>query len=90
MAHTDNILLEIETIRLAAAKLPVCDGAARLHALLGRVIAAVEKGESPQPGADELVQAAAAALEGDPWTQFERAARALHTAVVMNAPSSTV
>ena len=81
MSIAGPMIQALENARLAAARLPVCDGAARLHALLARIVTAMENEASPRDDAKELVLAAADALEGDPWVQFERAARALHVAV---------
>lgn len=81
MAGVAPITQVLENARVAAAKLPVCDGAARLHALFARVVTALENGENPTHGADELLLAATDALERDPWTQFERAARALQATI---------
>lgn len=57
----------------AAARLPVCDRAAKLHAGLHRVAEAVDIAQA-QAGARSLVEASQQALLEDPWMRFHDAA----------------
>jgi hypothetical protein len=65
----------LEDLVTAASKLPTCDRAARLHALLARLVLVTRRGEAAASCANELASAATEALEHDPWVLFERAAR---------------
>jgi hypothetical protein len=78
MNERQDIFACLETARETAARLPRCHRAAHLHALLARVQRAVDDGGSPSNCSSELVDAAVAALEGDPWVEFEQIARRLH------------
>ncbi len=69
------MLLEI------ARALPECDRAAKLRALLLRVIEAQDDAPALTSAADALAASAADALADDPWTVFERAARQLQSRV---------
>src|SRR3954468_15466450 len=59
----------------AARRLPVCDRAAKLHALIARLQDAVDQGATTAAVADALAVAAIDALVDDPWVQFEAAVR---------------
>jgi hypothetical protein len=70
---------ELDELLAAAARLPVCDSAAKLHALLGRVVQSAQTGSLAAdvlPAARALASAATASLAHDPWVQFEAATRA--------------
>jgi hypothetical protein len=67
---------DLEQLCTAACRLPLCDDAAKLHALVARLLEAVHTGGNVAAVADALTSAASAALEHDPWVQFEIAARA--------------
>lgn len=62
-----------------ARKLPECDRAAKLRALLARVTEVDEQGDAGAltAAADALAASAAEALADDPWSAFEVAARQL-------------
>jgi len=64
----------LEDVLDAARKLPVCDRAAKLHALIARLQDAVDTGATAAV-ADALAAAAIDALVDDPWVQFEAAVR---------------
>jgi hypothetical protein len=68
---------ELEQVIAAARRLPECDGAAKLHALVARVCEVTQAGGSIDDAAETLAAAARAALDEDPWVRFEAAARAL-------------
>jgi hypothetical protein len=76
MTERQELLAALDAARTAAARLPVCDGATRLHALLTRIRPAAES-SALAASASELARAAAAALDDDPWVQFEVAVRRL-------------
>ena len=65
----------LEDVLDAARKLPVCDRAAKLHALIARLQDAVDTGATTAAVADALAAAAIDALVDDPWVQFEAAVR---------------
>jgi hypothetical protein len=67
--------VEFQEVLQAALRLPVCDRAAKLHALIARVMNAIETGSPVGPVAEALASAATEALADDPWVQFESAAR---------------
>jgi hypothetical protein len=67
---------ELEDLLAAAGRLPVCNSAAKLHALVGRVVQSIQTGGDVVPAAEALASAAAASLADDPWVQFDGAARA--------------
>jgi hypothetical protein len=67
--------VEFQEVLQAALRLPVCDRAAKLHALIARVTNAIETGSPIGPVADALASAATEALTDDPWVQFDSAAR---------------
>ena len=62
-----------------ARHLPECDRAARLRALLARLVDVDGQGDAAAvaAAADALAASAAEALADDPWTAFELAAREL-------------
>jgi hypothetical protein len=82
MDERQEMLACLEAARKAAARLPQCYRAAHLHALLARARRAVEDGGSPSRCSSELLDSAVAALDVDPWVQFEEIARRLHELVV--------
>jgi hypothetical protein len=77
MSDRQELLAALEAAHAAAARLPPCDRAARLHALLTRIQPTIDD-STTAASASELARAAVAALEDDPWAQFELAARRLH------------
>ena len=62
-----------------ARKLPECDRAAKLRALLTRVVEVQEDTSALSAAAEALATSAADALADDPWSAFEVAARRLRT-----------
>lgn len=64
----------------AAARLPVCDRAAKLHASLHRITEAADAAHARE-AVRALVRASELALQDDPWTRFHVAA--MHMATVM-------
>jgi hypothetical protein len=61
---------ELNALQRAAAKLPMCDRAAKLHAALKHI---VETDASARPAAlAALLQASKLALAEDPWLRFHR------------------
>jgi hypothetical protein len=64
-----------EEVLDAARRLPVCDRAAKLHALIARLQDAVDQGTATAEVADALAASAIDALVDDPWVQFEAAVR---------------
>jgi len=76
MSRPSSVSAELDAVLAAALRLPVCDDAAKLHALIERVLHAVDGGLTP--AAEALAVAAAQALNHDPWVQFELAARRFH------------
>lgn len=77
MNTANPLLAALDDLLQAAAKLPVCDGAAKLHALVARVQSVIEQEQDPLSTTEALASAATDALERDPWVQFERAAQRL-------------
>src|SRR3954469_10543255 len=61
----------LEDILEAARRLPVCDRAAKIHAIIARLQYNVRTGTATSTVTDELAAAAADALADDPWVQFE-------------------
>jgi hypothetical protein len=88
MTAADPLLAMIDDVLRAAAKLPACDGAAKLHALVARVLGAIEQRQDPASSIEALARGAAEALEHDPWVQFERAAGRLRAAAPATALQS--
>jgi hypothetical protein len=66
---------DLQDLIEAAGRLPVCDRAAKLHALIARLIHVTSTGGSIAPVANALAAAAVEALLDDPWVQFEMASR---------------
>ena len=81
MNAADPLVVRLDELLRAAAKLPVCDGAAKLHALLARVEDLIEQRQDPTSSIESLARAATEALDRDPWVQFERAAERLRSAL---------
>jgi hypothetical protein len=73
--------VELEAVLFAASKLPVCDRAAKLHALVTRMRHAAETAAGAGAAADALAFAAAAALADDPWVQFQTEVRRFQSCV---------
>ncbi len=71
MSDSTTLDSRLEEVLDAARKLPVCDGAAKLHALVTRLQDAWRSGSDVAGHARELASAARAALADDPWVQFE-------------------
>jgi len=69
--HPDGVLLQE-----LARKLPECDRAAKLRALLARVVDVDARADTQAltVAADELAASAVEALADDPWSAFEAAA----------------
>src|SRR5689334_7495706 len=67
----------LDDVLEAARRLPVCDRAAKIHALIARLQYAVRTGATTTTVAEALAAAAADALADDPWVQFETAVRRL-------------
>ena len=76
MTDAMSLFAELEELHAFARKLPDCDGAAKLHALLARLTQVLQSGGNVAPAASALAAAATASLTADPWVQFENAARA--------------
>ncbi len=70
----------------AAARLPVCDRAAKLHAGLHRIVDAADAAQA-EAGARSLVDASQRALRDDPWMRFHEAA--LHLAASLERYGAT-
>jgi hypothetical protein len=88
MNAADPLPAALDDLLRAAAKLPVCDGAAKLHALVARVQSVIEQQQDPLSTTEALASAATDALEHDPWVQFERAAQRLLDAAGLAAPTT--
>ena len=73
MSDPRSVLTELDDVLAAARRLPVCDGAAKLHALIARVLQTAQSGGNISSAVDALASAAAAALDDDPWVQFDKA-----------------
>jgi len=69
--------LGLDDVLEAARRLPVCDRAAKIHALIARLQYAVRTGATTTAVAEALAAAATDALVDDPWVQFETAVRSL-------------
>jgi len=65
----------LEDVLDAARRLPVCDRAAKLHALIARLQYDARTGATTAAVADALAAAATEALVDDPWVQFEAVVR---------------
>ena len=83
MVPVSNELIErlIGDLEASAFELPPVATAAQLRVLVGRVQRAAEEGHSLAEAANNLADAASRALDQDPWTRLERAARQLKDAV---------
>jgi hypothetical protein len=77
MDERPDLAAAIASVQAMAARLPPCDLSARLHALVSRVEGGDQPGKQLATSANELADAAAAALDDDPWVQFALAARRL-------------
>lgn len=88
MNAADPLLAALDDLLRTAAKLPVCDGAAKLHALVARVQSVIEQQQDPLRTTEALARAATEALEHDPWVQFERAAQHLLAAATVAASTT--
>ena len=75
MSDPASVLPEFGDVLSAARRLPLCDGAAKLHALIARVLQTAEADGDLTSAVDALASAASSALEEDPWVQFDRAVR---------------
>ncbi len=64
----------LEELLRAAARLPVCDGSAKLYACLTRVLDDLAHQRDARASIAALADAARAALDADPWATFEKAA----------------
>jgi hypothetical protein len=64
----------------AAARLPVCDRAAKLHASLHRITEAADTAQVRE-AVRALMRASELALQDDPWTRFHAAAMRMAAAV---------
>ena len=82
----DPLRAALDELLRAAAGLPICDGAARLHALVTRLTSALEGRGDVGASIQAVARAAAAALDSDPWVRFERAATRLREAHLEGLP----
>ncbi len=83
MTTSDVVLLQE-----LARGLPECDRAAKLRALLTRVIEVQHDTSALTEAAEALAVSAAEALADDPWSAFEAAARQLRSRTHPLAPAS--
>jgi hypothetical protein len=81
----------LDDVLAAARRLPVCDRAAKLHALVTRLVQAHPAGDVAS-AAEALADASAAALADDPWAQFAKLTRHYHsrTTLSSSAPTDTL
>jgi len=79
----------LDDVLEAARQLPVCDRAAKIHALIARLQYAVSTGAATMTVAEALATAAADALVDDPWVQFEAAVRRLRAGHPFAPPGLT-
>ena len=80
----------LDDVLEAARQLPVCDRAAKIHALIARLQYAVSTGAATTTTvAEALATAAADALVDDPWVQFEAAVRRLRAGHPFAPPGLT-
>src|SRR6478672_7438952 len=79
----------LDDVLEAARRLPVCDRAAKIHALIARLQYAVSTGAATTTVAEALATAAADALVDDPWVQFETAVRRLRAGHSLAPPGLT-
>lgn len=79
----------LDDVLEAARQLPVCDRAAKIHALIARLQYAVSTGAATTAVAEALATAAADALVDDPWVQFEAAVRRLRAGHPFAPPGLT-
>jgi hypothetical protein len=87
MSDRKDLLAALDLVRATAARLPPCDRAAHLHAMVVRIASSTDNGSSLAITATELARLAATALDDDPWVQFERAARQLLELASVHGPS---
>ena len=82
---------DVVSLQELARKLPECDRAAKLRALLARVADVEVQGgtHALTAAADELAASAAEALADDPWAAFEVAARQLRSRTHATAPPTS-
>jgi hypothetical protein len=73
MSEPLSVLPSLDDVLAAARRLPVCDDAAKLHALVARVLQTSQDGGDVPAAVAALATAAAAALDNDPWVQFSKA-----------------
>ncbi len=73
MSEPLSVLPPLDDVLAAARRLPVCDDAAKLHALIARILQAADAGGDLREAVDALATAASAALDNDPWVQFGKA-----------------
>lgn len=71
--------VELRAVLEASRRLPLCDRAAKLHALVVRVVETIDS-PTPLPAIDTLASAALEALADDPWFQFNAAVERLRSA----------
>jgi hypothetical protein len=81
MIDDPKMAVAFDAVKAAEARLPDCDRAVRLHALVDRVSRSSSEGLALDDSTEQLVAAALAALADDPWVQFEHAVRRLRAAV---------
>jgi hypothetical protein len=91
MSEPLSVLPSLDDVLAAARRLPVCDDAAKLHALIARILQAAESGGDFPQAVDALATAASAALDNDPWVQFGKAVGRLQDlqATLRAAPDRT-
>ena len=85
MGPVSNELIErlLAELVASASALPPVNTAAQLRVLVGRVQRAAEEGHSLADAANNLADAASRALDQDPWTRLDRAARQLKDALTV-------
>jgi len=79
----------LDDVLEAARRLPVCDRAAKIHALIARLQYFVRTGATTTTVAEALAAAATDALVDDPWVQFEAAVRRLKAGYPLAPPCLT-
>lgn len=79
LANRPVVNIDVTTLQEIARALPECDRAAKLRALLTRVIEVQNDASALTSAADALAASATDALADDPWTAFEREARQLQS-----------
>jgi len=79
----------LDDVLEAARQLPVCDRAAKIHALIARLQHALKTGATTAAVADALSAAAVDALADDPWVHLEAVVRRLKAGHPLAPPGLT-